>query len=71
MAAVGTGYLARAEANRVAVRSGPNVVYLRLTRDFAAENQQTSMFAEMTPGNALRLIRELERSVRDALRHLG
>lgn len=63
----GTGYLARVEANTVAVRAGPEVVYIRLSRDFPSEGQQTSMFAEVSPGDALRLIRELQACVRVAL----
>ena len=65
--AVGVGYLAQTEANRVGVRPGPNVVYLRLIRCFAAEQQETSMFTEMTPGHAMKLIRELEAAVRVAI----
>ena len=64
---IGTGYLARVEANSIAIRSAPNAVFLRLTRSFAAEGQTTSMFTEMTPGQALRLIDELRASVQKAL----
>ena len=63
----GPGYLARVEANQLGVVPGPNVVYLRLVRSLGAEGQKTSMFAEMTPGQTLRLIRKLELSVKEAL----
>jgi len=63
----GTGYLARIEANKVGVRAGPNVVYIRLFRDFAEEGQQTTMFAELSPGDALAVIRQLQASVKIAL----
>lgn len=65
--AVGTGYLAKVEASVVAVRAGPEVVYLRLTRDFADEGQTTTMFAELEPGHVLRLIRDLQECVGIAL----
>ncbi len=61
--AVGIGYLATREASKVCVRAGPDVVYLRLVRDHAQERQETTMFAEMTPGDALRLIRDLQECV--------
>ena len=63
----GSGYLARVEANTVGVRAGPDVVYIRLSRDFASEGQQTAMFAEVSPGDALKLIRELQACVGIAL----
>jgi hypothetical protein len=64
---LGSGYLARVEANHLGVVHGPDVVYLQLIRSFGAEGQRTSMFAEMTPGQALHLIKRLEVSVREAL----
>ena len=66
---VKAGYLLHTEANRVGVRPGPNVVYLHLMREFAAEAQPICMFTEMTPGNVLRLIDELQSAVRIALAH--
>jgi hypothetical protein len=63
----GTGYLARVEANKVGVRAGPDVVYIRLFRDFAEEGQQTTMFAELAPGDAMAVIRELQAAVKVAL----
>lgn len=63
----GTGYLARVEANKVGVRAGPDVVYIRLSRDFADEGQQTTMFAELSPGDALKIISELQACVKIAL----
>ncbi len=63
----GAGYLARVEANVVGVRAGPEVVYIRLARDFPEEGQRTSMFAEVTPGDALRLIHDLQACVQTAL----
>ena len=65
--AVGSGYLAQVEANLVGIRAAPGVVFLRLTRAFESEGQQTTMFTEMTPGQALNLIQQLQASVRDAL----
>ena len=65
--ALGSGYLAQVEANLVGVRAAPGAVFLRLSRNFASENQQTSMFTEMTPGQALSVIRELEAAVKQAL----
>ena len=61
--AVGVGYLAQTEANRVAIRAAPDVVFLRLVRDFTSENQLTAMFCELTPGYAIQLIRELQTAV--------
>ncbi len=66
---VKAGYLLQTEANRVGVRPGPNVVYLRLMREFAVEPQSSCMFTEMTPGNVLRLIDDLQSAVRIALAH--
>ena len=63
----GSGYLNRVEASIVGVRAVPNAVFIRLTRSFEAEGQTTCMFAEMTPGQALRLIAELQDAVRQAL----
>ena len=63
----GVGYLARVEANMVGVRPGPDVVYIRLSRNFADEGQQTTMFAELSPGDALAIIRELQTCVKVAL----
>ena len=63
----GTGYLARIEANKVGVRAGPDIVYSRLFRDFASEGQQTTMFIELSPGEALAVIRELQTCVKIAL----
>ena len=63
----GTGYLARIEANKVGVRAGPDIIYIRLFRDFADEGQQTNMFAELSPGEALAVIRELQACVNIAL----
>ena len=63
----GTGYLARVEANKVGVRAGPDVVYIRLFRDFVEEGQQTTMFAELAPGDAMAIIRELQAAVKVAL----
>lgn len=63
----GAGYLARVEANKVGVRAGPEVIYIRLFRDFAEERQQTTMFAELSPGEALAVIRELQACVNVAL----
>ena len=65
--AAGSGYLARVEANQVGIRAAPGVVFLRLTRAFANEGQTTSMFSEMTPGQTLSVIRELQASVKEAL----
>ena len=65
--AVGVGYLAQVEANRVAVRAAPDVVFVRLIRDFPAEHQRTAMFCELTPGHAIQLIRELQEAVGAAL----
>ena len=65
--AVGSGYMARVEANLVGVRAAPGAVFLRLTRAFEGEGQKTSMFTEMTPGQALTVIRELQASVKKAL----
>ncbi len=65
--ALGSGYLAQVEANLVGVRAAPGAVFLRLSRDFASEGQQTSMFTEMTPGQALSLVREVEAAVKQAL----
>lgn len=59
--------MARVEANSIGVRAGPDVVYIRLSRDFPSEGQQTMMFAEVSPGDALKIIRELEACVRTAL----
>ena len=67
MPVVGIGYLARVEANQIGVRAGPDVVYVRLSRAFESEGQQTTMFAEIAPGDALKLIRELQECVRVAL----
>lgn len=53
----------------VGVRAGPDVVYIRLCRDFASERQQTVMFAEVSPGDALKLIRDLQACVGIALAH--
>ena len=61
------GYLARVEANTVGVRAGPDVVYVRLSRDFAGEGTPTIMFAEISPGDALKMIRDLQDCVRVAL----
>ncbi len=61
--AVGVGYLAQVEANRVGIRAAPDVVFLRLIRDIASENQLTTMFCELTPGYAIQLIRELQTAV--------
>ena len=69
--AIGVGYLAQAEANRIAIRPGPSVVYLRLIRDFRSENQVTAMFSELTPNHAMQLIRELQAAVRIALSSAG
>ena len=66
---VGFGYIAQTEANVVTVRPGPNVVFLALRRCFEAEEQQTTMFTEMSPGHVMQLIRELQSSVRVALGH--
>ncbi len=63
------GYLAQIEAERVAVRPGPNVVYVRLIRDFDSEAEHSCMFAELTPGQALRLTAELRSAVTIALAH--
>lgn len=63
----GDGYLARVEANTVGVRAGPDVIYIRLSRDFEAEGQRTSMFAEISPGDALRMASDLQDCVRVAL----
>ena len=63
----GAGYLARVEANTIGVRAGPDVIYIRLSRDFACEGQQTSMFAEISPGDALRMANDLQECVRFAL----
>ena len=63
----GAGYLARVEANTVGVRAGPDVVYVRLSRNFASEGQQTTMFAELSPGDALAVIRDLQACVKIAL----
>ena len=63
----GAGYLARVEANTVSVRAGPDVVYVSLARHFASEGQRTAMFAEVSPGDALTLIRELQACVSVAL----
>jgi len=71
MAMVGTGYLARVEANEIGVRAGPDVVYVRLSRNFESEDQVTSMFAEIGPGDAIRLIAELQRCVGVALAAAG
>ena len=57
------GYLTQTEANRIGVRPGPNVIYLRLIRDFASEGRPVAMFSELTPGHAMRLIRELQAAV--------
>ncbi len=67
MSVVGVGYLAQVEANQIGVRAGPDVVYVRLTRAFASEGQQTTMFAEIGPGDAMTLIRELQECVRIAV----
>lgn len=67
MAMVGTGYLAQVEANQIGVRAGPDVVYVRLSRTFDSEGQQTTMFAEIAPGDAMRLIGELQRCIGVAL----
>ena len=61
------GYLARVEANFVGVRAAPGVVFLRLTRSFESEGQVTSMFTEMTPAEASRLINELQAALDSAL----
>ena len=66
---VKAGYLLQTEANRIGIRPGPNVVYLRLMREFATEGHPACMFTEMTPGNALRLIDELRSAVGIALAH--
>ena len=66
---VKAGYLLQTEANRVGIRPGPNVVYLRLMRELAAESGASCMFAEMTPGHVLHLIDELQSAVRIALAH--
>lgn len=63
----GTGYLARVEANKIGMRAGPDVIYIRLFRDFADEGQQTAMFAELSPGETLAVIRELQTCVSIAL----
>ena len=65
--AVGAGYLARVEANRIGLRATPGAVFLRLIRDFASEGQTTSMFTEMTPAEVRRLIQELEAAAKAAL----
>ena len=65
--AEGIGYLARVEANLVGIQAVPGAVFLRLTRAFDREGQATSMFTEMTPGQALRVIRELQAAVKGAL----
>lgn len=67
----GVGYLAKVEANKVAVRPGPDVVYLRLLRSFPGEGEPCCMFAELTPGAALRLVRELQRCIRIAIGSAG
>jgi hypothetical protein len=69
--ALGSGYLAQVEASFVGVRSAPGAVFLRLGRDFASEGQRTGMFTEMTPGQALSVIRELEAAVKQALAHIA
>lgn len=71
MAMVGTGYLAQVEANQIGVRAGPDVVYVRLSRTFDSEGQQTTMFAEIAPGDAMRLIGELQRCIGVALATAG
>ena len=63
----GTGYLTRVEANTIGVRAGPDVVYVRLSRDFEGEGRPTTMFAEISPGDALKMIRDLQDCVRIAL----
>ena len=68
---LGVGYLGRTEANQVGIRPGPNVVYLRLTRAFEGERQVTTMFSEMTPGQAQQLVRELQRCIGTALGFAG
>ena len=67
--ALGSGYLAQVEANLVGVSAAPGTIFLRLSRKFASEGQQTSMFTEMSPGQALCVIRELEAAVKQALAH--
>ena len=69
--ALGSGYLAQVEANFVGVRAAPGAVFLRLNRSFTSEGQQTSMFTEMTPGQALSVIKELEAAVKQALAQPG
>ena len=61
------GYLATVEASKVALRPVPGVVFIRLIRDFAGEGRSTQMFAELTPGQALRLAEDLKDSARIAL----
>ena len=63
----GSGYLADVEANLIGIRAAPNAVFLRLSRAFAGEGKTTTMFTELTPGQTLRLIRELQASVQEAL----
>ena len=60
-------YLARVEANIVGVQAAPNAVFLRLSRAFAGESRLTCMFTEMTPGQVVRLIRDLQTAVREAV----
>ena len=64
-------YLAQVEASLVGIHSAPGAVFLRLTRDFLGEGQTTSMFTEMTPGQALRVISVLQASVEKALAQSG
>ena len=59
--------MARVEASTVSVRAGPDVVYISLSRAFALEGQRTAMFAEVSPGDAMTLIRELQACVGIAL----
>lgn len=44
------------------------MIYLRLVRDYAQEGQENTLFAEMPPGDALRLIRDLQKCMTTSVR---